>query len=149
MRRPTSSTVSATDRATQGRSRPDLRLWAAVAGGGACGGLVRVALEERWPAGGGWPWATLTANLAGAALLAYVVARLSERLAPTTYPRPFLGTGLCGGLTTFSALQIELVELLDAGRLGLAAGYLIASLVGGAAVVFVTLRLVRRARWRA
>ena len=50
------------------------------------------------------PWCTLLVNVAGAALLGYVVAALPHR-------RPLLGTGFCGGLTTFSTLQLEALEL--------------------------------------
>jgi fluoride exporter len=59
------------------------------------------------PFGGhGWPWATFAANLVGTALLGYFVTRLQERLPPSTFRRPLLGTGLCGALTTFSTLQL-------------------------------------------
>ncbi len=126
----------------------DPRMLAAIWTGGACGGLLRAALEEWWPPGDGWPWTTLAVNLAGVALLAWAATRLAERLRPSTYPRPFLGTGLCGGLTTFSALQVELVRFLRDGRPGIAAAYLAVSLVGGLLVGFVAMRLVRRARWR-
>ncbi|MEA2125480.1 MAG: fluoride exporter [Solirubrobacteraceae bacterium] len=64
------------------------------------GTLVRAGVAE----GIASPWCTLIVNLAGAALLGYVVAALPER-------RPLLGTGFCGGLTTFSTLQLEALEL--------------------------------------
>lgn len=126
----------------------DPRMLAAVFAGGLLGGLLRAALDDWRPAGVGWPWVTFIANLAGAALLGWVAVRLPERLAPSSYPRPFLGTGFCGALTTFSTLQVEAVRLAHEGRPGMAIAYLTASLAGGAAVGFTAIRLVRRARWR-
>jgi fluoride exporter len=49
---------------------------AAIWTGGACGGLLRAALEEWWPSGDGWPWTTLAVNLAGVALPAWAATRL-------------------------------------------------------------------------
>jgi len=127
----------------------DPRVWAAVFAGGILGTLVRAALAEAFPARSGWPWATLAVNLAGALLLVWAAVRLAERLAPSTYARPLLGTGFCGALTTFATLQTDVVRLAQAGRPGLAAAYAAASVGGGALVVFLGARLVRRARWRA
>lgn len=76
------------------------------------------------------PWATLLVNLAGAALLGYVLGALPER-------RPLLGTGLCGGLTTFSTIQLEVLEL----PLGWAAAYLCATALGGWAAIAAGRRL--------
>lgn len=93
-----------------------------------------------------WPWATLAANLAGAFALGWLVTRLQERLPLSAYKRPFLGTGLCGALTTFSTVQVELLDMLDAGRAPLAAGYATASVAGGFAGVLLGTKLARRAR---
>jgi fluoride exporter len=125
----------------------DAREMTAVFGGGAVGASLRAALTELIPTHpGAWPWATFAANLVGAALLAYFVTRLQERLPLSAYRRPFLGTGLCGALTTFSTMQLELVEMLERGRWGLALGYLGASLVGGLGLVIAATAGVRRVR---
>lgn len=99
-----------------------MRLLAAVFCGGVAGALSRAGVAEALPPDSGeWPWATFVVNLAGAALLGWVVVR-----APRW--RPLVGTGFCGALTTFSALQLELLELLDADHVALAAAYAGASL---------------------
>jgi len=121
---------------------------ASVFVGGCIGALVRAGLTRLLPPGQGFPWDTLTANLAGTALLAWFATRLQERLPPSTYRRPLLGTGLCGALTTFSTLQVELIRLGRDGHEALAAGYFALTLVGGIAVMFTVTRLVRRARIR-
>jgi fluoride exporter len=100
----------------------------AIFAGGCLGALARAGLDDWLPNDPGtWSWATFAANVAGAALLGWAVTRLQERLPPSTYRRPFLGTGVCGALTTFSTLQLELLRLPG----GLAAAYAAASLVAG------------------
>lgn len=124
---------------------PDPRELAAIFAGGALGALTRAVLAEALPhQADRWPWATFAVNVGGAALLGWTVTRLAERLPPSTYRRPFLGTGLCGALTTFSALQLELLHMLDAGHVALAAGYAGASLAAGFAAVWLATALVRR-----
>ena len=79
----------------------------------------------------------------GALALGYFTTRLQERLPLSAYRRPFLGTGLCGALTTFSTMQLELLEMLDHGDGGLAAAYAAASLAAGFLAVAATTNLVR------
>jgi CrcB protein len=119
----------------------------AIYAGGVIGALARVGLSEALPHGvGAWPWATFIVNLVGAALLGWFVTRLGERLPPSTYRRPFLGTGVCGALTTFSTLQLELFRMLEGGYVGLAAAYAAATIGCGFACVHLGTVATRRAR---
>jgi fluoride exporter len=127
--------------------RADRRELAAIFAGGFAGAVVRALVAEALPhRAGEWPWATFLVNVAGAFALGYLVTRLQERLPQSAYRRPLLGTGLCGALTTFSTLQLELLDMLDAGRSGLALGYAAASIAAGVLAVAVATNLVRRAR---
>jgi CrcB protein len=119
----------------------------AIAGGGALGALARIGVAQAFPAQAGhWPWATFAVNIAGALMLGYFVTRLQERLPVSTLRRPLLGTGLCGALTTFSTVQIELLQMTDSHRYGLAGGYLVVSVIAGYTAVFASSALVRRVR---
>jgi fluoride exporter len=113
------------------------RKLAAIYAGGVAGALLRVGLAEAFPPGpGSWPWPTFAANLVGALLLGYFFAVLRDH-PEESLAHPFLGVGICGTLTTFSTLQLELYELIDGGEFGLAAAYCAASVVAG----FLCLRL--------
>jgi CrcB protein len=115
---------------------PDRRELTAVFVGGAIGAVVRAELEEHLVHGaGGWPWATFLVNLAGAALLGWVLAREARGRLRSSHTRPFVGAGMCGALTTFSTFQLELYTLLDGGHAATAAGYAAASIVLGLVAV--------------
>ena len=121
----------------------------AVFAGGALGTSARAALATLFPvAAGQWPWPTFTVNVIGAAMLGYFTTRLLERLPLSSYRRPLLGTGVCGGLTTFSTMQVETLRMLHHHDYTLAAGYVLASVVGGLAAVYVAGAAVRRVRAR-
>lgn len=122
------------------------QLYAAVFLGGAVGALLHAGLLELQPtAAGQWPWATFVANLAGCAVLAFLITHQREsREAPVRLA--LLGTGFCGALTTFSTVQLELYEMIDAGNVGLAAGYAAASIAAGFLVVGSVRRFVSRGR---
>src|SRR5690349_6194420 len=109
----------------------DFRRIAAIYAGGVLGALARVALAEQTPHGPGhWPWGTFVVNMAGAGLLGFFFARLRDH-PEDSLAHPFLTTGICGTLTTFSTLQLELFEMVDGGHLGLAAAYLGVTLAAG------------------
>ncbi|MCX6484715.1 MAG: fluoride efflux transporter CrcB [Mycobacterium sp.] len=127
----------------------DNRELAAVFVGGAVGTIARAALGTLGVADPGrWPWPTFTVNIVGAFLLGYFTTRLLERLPLSSYRRPSLGTGLCGGLTTFSTMQVETLRMIEAHHYGLAAGYTAASIGAGLVAVYVATVLVRRVRIR-
>lgn len=127
--------------------RLDRRELVAIFAGGALGALARVALA-RLDGGGtaGWPWPTFAVNVAGAFLLGLFATRLQERLPLSAYRRPLLGTGLCGALTTFSTVQVELLEMLDAHRYGAALGYAGGSIALGYLAVHLATAWQRRVR---
>lgn len=128
--------------------RLDRRELAAIFLGGVAGAIARAELAFALPvAPSQWPWATFAVNIVGAALLGYSTTRLQERLPPTQYWRPLIGTGFCGAMTTFSTVQLELLRMLDAGYLGLALAYAVTSIAAGFLAVAVATNLVRRARF--
>jgi fluoride exporter len=125
----------------------DNRELAAVFAGGAVGTLLRAGLATLTvPDPAHWPWPTFVANIVGAFLLGWFSTRLLERLPLSSYRRPLLGTGLCGGLTTFSTMQVETLRMLQHQHYGLALGYVAASLAAGLLAVHVATGLVRRNR---
>jgi CrcB protein len=125
-------------------TRFDPRRLAAIYAGGVIGALARVGLAQALPhSTDGWPWATFGVNMLGALLLGAFVAQLRDHPAERL-THPFLTTGICGTLTTFATLQLELFEMVDAGHLGLAAAYVAATLVVGYAFVRIGLVIERR-----
>jgi CrcB protein len=98
--------------------------------GGAAGTVARALLADAWPLEAGhWPWATFAVNVVGSALLGWVVA--GER------HHRLLGIGFCGSLTTFSTFQLELLQMVDDGRVATAVVYAAASVAAGLLAVAV------------
>ncbi|AYE94915.1 fluoride efflux transporter CrcB [Mycobacterium paragordonae] len=130
-------------------ARPDYRELAAIFAGGALGSLARAALATlAVPDPGRWPWPTFVVNIVGAFLVGYLTTRLLERLPLSSYRRPLLGTGLCGGLTTFSTMQVETVRMVEHGHWVLALTYTVVSIALGLVAVYLATALVRRVRIR-
>jgi CrcB protein len=122
----------------------DLRRLAAIYAGGTLGALMRVGLAEAAPAGSdSWPWATFAVNMVGALAIGYLFARLRDH-PEDSLAHPFLTTGICGTLTTFSTLQLELYEMVAGGHLELGAAYICVTLLAGYAFVRIGIALERR-----
>jgi CrcB protein len=125
----------------------DRRELAAIFAGGIVGALARSGLAQAIPySARSWPWATFAVNVLGAFLLGYFATRLRERLPISAYRRPFLGTGLCGALTTFSTVQVDLFNMVQAHVWGLAVGYTVATISASFLALAGATALVRRVR---
>jgi CrcB protein len=112
--------------------------------GGAIGAgarhLAGVA-QLRW-LGHGFPWATLFVNLAGSLLIGLLAGWLVLR-GGSEQTRLFLAVGILGGFTTFSAFSLELGLMLQRGELASAMAYAFTSVIGGVALLFLGLWLMR------
>ena len=128
----------------------DAREIGAIFAGGALGTLARAGLAQAFPhSATQWPWPTFAVNVVAAFLLGYFVTRLQERLPLSSYRRPLLGTGLCGGLSTFSTMQVEILKMIQAHDWSLAISYAAASVAAGYAAIYLATAVVRRVRVRA
>jgi CrcB protein len=95
--------------------------------------------------GTSFPWGTLTVNVVGSFLMGVIAAWLAFK-AGEEWSQPlrlFLTTGILGGFTTFSAFSLDAVLIWERGQAGLAAAYVIASVVLSIIGLLIGLALVR------
>lgn len=114
-----------------------------VAAGGALGAAGRF-LVSGWMTramGGSFPWGTLTVNLLGSLLAGFLLVWLEGRGSSALMWRAFLMVGVLGGLTTWSALMVELYLLQRGGGPHWGGIYLGASLVGGLGLLWLGMRI--------
>ncbi|SCG42403.1 FluC/FEX family fluoride channel [Micromonospora coxensis] len=131
------------DRAELG-ARPAAVL-GAIAVGGVLGALARAGLQAALPhSPTGFPWATFAVNVTGCLLIGALTAVLDRRRVPPL-TRPFLGVGVLGGFTTFSAYVVDVHAALAAGAPVTALAYLAATLVAGLLAVLAGDALAARA----
>jgi fluoride exporter len=95
--------------------------------GAGLGGALRHAVNV-WcvRCGSAFPWATLTVNVLGSLAMGLLMGLLLRRDGSEPW-RLFLGTGVLGGFTTFSAFSLDLATLIDRGALMTALTYAIGS----------------------
>ncbi|NUU25963.1 MAG: fluoride efflux transporter CrcB [Streptomycetaceae bacterium] len=120
-----------------------------IAVGGALGACARYGLARLWPtAPGHFPWATFTVNALGCAVIGVFMVLVTEVRTPHRLVRPFFGTGVLGGFTTFSTYAVDFERLVDRGRIGTAFGYLAATVVSALVSVWGATMATRWAtRW--
>ena len=121
-----------------------MRVWVAIAVGGALGALSRwfvgTLMGSLDAAGNGFPWGTLTANVVGCALIGFLAPLLAKQAA---WLVGFTITGFLGGFTTYSAFAEETFILLDRGDatgVMLAGAYVMVTIIAAAAAVVVGTR---------
>lgn len=116
-----------------------------VALGGALGSLGRWGLGEALTSSGSpFPWATFIENVSGSFALGVLVVVLLERWPHSRYLRPFLGVGILGGFTTFSAYALDLRTLVGDDRLALAVTYLAGTLLAALLAAWLGIAAARR-----
>ena len=101
------------------------------------GGLVRYLISTWLPASPYFPWGTLLVNYLGIFCLVYLVKGYLAHKGTSKGLVLALGTGFCGGLTTFSSLMLDAVKLLDTGRYLSLISYLLLSIGGGLLLAYI------------
>ncbi len=116
-----------------------------VALGGAIGAAARywVAMQALRLFGPGFPWGTLTVNVAGSLAMGLLAGFFAHRMQVSTDIRMFLMTGILGGFTTFSAFSLDVSVLVARKDYMMSAFYIIGSVSLSVAVLLVGLRLAR------
>lgn len=118
-----------------------------IAVGGAVGALARYGVGLALPhAGGTFPLATFLVNAAGGVLIGVLMVVVADPTAARPLVRPFLGTGVLGGFTTFSTYAVDAEQLLAAGRTGTALLYIAGTLVTALAATWLGIAAARALR---
>ncbi|MEU9895936.1 fluoride efflux transporter CrcB [Streptomyces phaeochromogenes] len=123
---------------------------AVVSVGGALGASARYGATLLWPTHtGGFPWTTFWVNVVGCFVIGAFMVVITEVWAAHRLVRPFFGTGVLGGFTTFSTYAVDIRTLVDTGHPRTALVYLAATLVAALAAVWLAVTAVRRVlAWR-
>jgi len=108
-----------------------MKLFLLACAGGALGAgaryLTYVGITRWWSSG--FPWSTLTVNVAGSLLIGVLAALFLERWPETVGLRIFLITGFLGRFTTFSAFSLDFMALVERAEAGTAVLYAASSVV--------------------
>jgi CrcB protein len=93
--------------------------------------------------GAGFPWSTFIINITGSTVMGLIAGYLAFKGEASQPWRLFVMTGILGGYTTFSAFSLDAALLYERGELGLAALYVLGSVVLSIAGLFAGLALMR------
>jgi fluoride exporter len=113
-----------------------------VMAGGAIGAALRFLVGVALPVRAGWPWATLCVNLAGGFAMGLLAAFMMRGQASEAM-RLFIGVGILGGFTTFSAFSLENFQMIERGAWSMAVAYALASVIGSIAALAAGYAMVR------
>lgn len=130
----------------RGRLREHTPVVAVVAVGGAIGACGRYGAALLWPtAPGAFPWTTLAVNVTGCAVMGIVMVLISEVWAAHRLLRPFVGTGILGGYTTFSAYAADIQHLVTTGHAATGVAYLTVTVLAALGATWAAATLSQRA----
>lgn len=116
-----------------------------VALGGVIGSLLRFEATLIWPQPvGDFPTTVLLVNVLGCLVIGAFMVIITEMRTTHRLIRPFFGTGVLGGFTTFSTYSLDILQLVRFGEPGLAVAYLFITALGSMAAVFAGLVGMRR-----
>lgn len=116
----------------------------AVSLGGGVGAAARYGAGLLWPtAQGAFPWTTFLINIVGCALIGVLLVVIADLATPHRLLRPFLGTGVLGGFTTFSTYTVDIRNLVNGGHVATALAYLAGTLLAAMAAVWAAAGLTR------
>ncbi|WP_459755906.1 FluC/FEX family fluoride channel [Streptomyces sennicomposti] len=123
---------------------------AAVAVGGAVGACARYGAALLWPtATGAFPWTTFWVNVIGCGVIGVFMVIITDVWAAHRLVRPFFGTGVLGGFTTFSTYAVDIQRLVGGGHARTGLLYLAATMLAALTAVWATANLTRRViEWR-
>jgi CrcB protein len=119
---------------------------AVIAAGGALGALARLGVSTVLPHHGGFPLSTVLENVLGCFLLGALLVVLTELRRPHPLVRPFLGTGVLGGFTTFSTYAVDAVTRDSVGVAVLSVVLTLVLALAGSWAGVVTVRRIGGAR---
>lgn len=116
-----------------------------AAAGGAIGASLRylTGIAALRLLGPNFPWGTLIVNVVGSFIMGLFIAVLARMSAGGDTLRVFVATGILGGFTTFSAFSLDFAFLYERGQVGMAAGYVLVSVITSIIALFAGLWLVR------
>jgi CrcB protein len=148
---PVDSDVDPRVAARRGETRPHQGpVLAVIAVGGAAGACARYGASLLWPsAPGAFPWTTLVVNAVGCAVIGVFMVVITDVWAAHRLVRPFFGTGVLGGFTTFSTYATDIRRLVDRGEARSGLLYMVLTLVVALAAVWAGSAFTRRiVQWR-
>lgn len=112
--------------------------------GGALGAVMRFGVARALPvSAGGWPWPTFAANVTGGLAMGVLAAWLLRGDNAAEPLRLFLGVGVLGGFTTFSAFSLEMAQMVQRGQGMMAGGYALVSVFLALGAVFAGMVLAK------
>ncbi|GGN32142.1 hypothetical protein GCM10012285_02150 [Streptomyces kronopolitis] len=133
-------------RAGRTPARKHAAILTAIAAGGVIGACARYGASVLWPtAPAAFPWTTFWVNVTGCAAMGVLMVLITERFAVHPLMRPFLGTGVLGGYTTFSTSTLDTQRLLVGGHPGTGVLYAAGTLLASFGAVWATAALTRLA----